>query len=313
MTASFFHDDELTAQRLAGGGPIGVGIRSFMPAQHRALFALLPYLFVATTDRDGWPLATVLTGRPGFVAATDATHIEIGALPAPDDPAAPNFDRGQHCGVLGLDLTTRRRNRANGTIVDRAANGFALRVQQSFDNCPKYIRRRSVEPMPRVPQAVQTLAALDTDSRSLIAMADTFFVASRARNAVGTRGGMDISHRGGKPGFVRVDGDRLSIPDFRGNRYYNTLGNLLGEPRASLLFLDFERGDIVQLQGTVDIDWDAGADVIGAERMWHFQIMRGWRRRSALPLRWRCIDSDSAPGGSGSPRALTSATGPVAE
>ena len=43
---------------------------------------------------------------------------------------------------------------------------------------------------------------------------------------------MDISHRGGRPGFVRVDGDVLTIPDFRGNRYFNTLSNLLLEQRG---------------------------------------------------------------------------------
>jgi hypothetical protein len=32
---------------------------------------------------------------------------------------------------------------------------------------------------------------------------------------------MDLSHRGGRPGFVRVDGDVLTIPDFRCNRYFN--------------------------------------------------------------------------------------------
>ena len=62
--------------------------------------------------------------------------------------------------------------------------------------------------------------------------------------------GADISHRGGRPGFVRVDGDVLTIPDFRGNRYFNTLGNLIAEPRASLLFVDFETGDLLQLQGS---------------------------------------------------------------
>ena len=58
-----------------------------------------------------------------------------------------------------------------------------------------------------------------------------------------------MSHRGGKPGFVGVQGDTLAIPDFRGNRFYNTLGNLLGDPRAGLLFVDFASGDILQIQG----------------------------------------------------------------
>ena len=73
-------------------------------------------------------------------------------------------------------------------------------------------------------------------------------------------GGVDVSHRGGPPGFVRVDGDVLTIPDFSGNRYFNTLGNLLGSPRAAVLFLDFAHGDLLHLQGTTEIRWD-GSDV----------------------------------------------------
>jgi hypothetical protein len=70
---------------------------------------------------------------------------------------------------------------------------------------------------------------------------------------------VDISHRGGPPGFVTLgsNGD-LIVPDYRGNRYFNTLGNLLGDPRAALLFIDFERGDLLQLQGSVTIDWSRG-------------------------------------------------------
>ena len=90
---------------------------------------------------------------------------------------------------------------------------------------------------------------------ALIETADTFFVASRSRAGIETDGGLDISHRGGRPGFVAVRGDTLVVPDFRGNRFFNTLGNLLGDPRAGLLFVDFATGDLLQLQGTVTIDW----------------------------------------------------------
>ena len=88
-----------------------------MPDQHREFFALLPYLFVATPDADGWPMASVLTGEPGFVQSPDPATLRIGALPASDDPAAPTFIAGAEIGLLGLDFTTRRRNRANGRLV----------------------------------------------------------------------------------------------------------------------------------------------------------------------------------------------------
>jgi hypothetical protein len=272
-----------------------------MPDQHREFFALLPYLFVASTDADGWPLATMLAGASGFLRSPDPVTLRVDALPAAQDPAADRFAEGQEIGILGLDLATRRRNRANGAIAARDAAGFTLAVRQSFGNCAKYIQRRAVEPAPPAPGAVAALAGLDPAARALIAQADTLFVASRSRPEAGVAGGVDVSHRGGRPGFVRIDGDTLAVPDFTGNRYFNTLGNLLGEPRAALLFVDFASGDLLQLQGRATIDWDAHAPdlVAGAERQWRFEVVRGWRRRAAVSLRWSFVDYSPATLGTG--------------
>jgi predicted pyridoxine 5'-phosphate oxidase superfamily flavin-nucleotide-binding protein len=292
MNLSPFHPDELDAQARAGRGGNGAGIRSFMPEQHRDFFALLPYLFVATIDASGWPLATMLTGQPGFVNSPDPVTLRVGALPDRQDPAAVTLSGGQELGILGIDLSTRRRNRANGQIADLNAAEFTVAVRQSFGNCAKYIQRRDVRHSPQASGGIDALAGLDAEARALIGRADTLFVASRSRPEIRAAGGIDISHRGGRPGFVHVDGDRLAIPDFPGNRYYNTLGNMLGEPRASLLFVDFETGDLLQLQGIAKIDWSAEAArlVEGAERLWYFEVVRGWRRHAASSLRWSFVD-----------------------
>jgi len=292
MLATPFHPDELAAQARAGGGPRGAAIRDFMPEQHRDFFALLPYVFLGAIDGQGWPLATMLTGAPGFVHAPDPVTLRIDALPGRGDLAMAGFEEGREIGLLGIDLATRRRNRANGSIARRDEAGFTIAVRQSFGNCPQYIQSRSLSVAPTSSADPELLTSLDDEARSLIESADTFLVASRSRPENGAAGGADISHRGGRPGFVRVEGDRLTIPDFRGNRFFNTLGNLLGEPRGSLLFIDFEHGGLLQLQGLVEIDWnDEAASLFeGAQRLWHFQLVRGWRRRAASPLRWSFID-----------------------
>ncbi|QPC88748.1 pyridoxamine 5'-phosphate oxidase [Mesorhizobium sp. NBSH29] len=286
-----YHADELEAQALAGGGSGGGAIRGFMPDQHREFFAMLPYVFAAAADDEGWPHATVLTGEPGFIRSPDAATLDVGALPGPADPLLAGFAVGRPIGLLGIDLATRRRNRVNGFVERTSASGFALAINQSFGNCPKYIQVRSVRRGLAQPGKVEELAVLDADARALIAASDTFFVASRSRDVAEAPGGLDVSHRGGRPGFVGVEGDVLTVPDFSGNRYYNTLGNLLGDPRAGLLFIDFERGDMLQLQGTVEIDWTANPALRGAERSWRFQVRRGWRRRGALGLRWRLVEA----------------------
>ncbi|MDP1909488.1 MAG: pyridoxamine 5'-phosphate oxidase family protein, partial [Hyphomicrobium sp.] len=139
-----FHRDELSAQALAGEGA-GAGrapIRSFMPDQHRTFFAGLPYLFVATTDEQGWPVASLLTGAPGFVHSPDPVTLRIDALPGAGDPAAAGFAAGREVGLLGLDLTNRRRYRANGRLDGVDARGLTVRVGQSFGNCAQYIQTR---------------------------------------------------------------------------------------------------------------------------------------------------------------------------
>ena len=280
-----FHRDELAAQILAGQGAGRAAIRPFMPDQHRAFFALLPQLFTATLDARGWPLASVLTGEKGFMQSPDPATLRIAALPAADDPAAPGFVTGAEIGLIGLDFTTRRRNRANGRL-SAVDDGLTVRIAQSFGNCAQYIQTRTPTPRAAAQTGREDLDALDDDARALMASSDTFFVASRSRPEVGAEGGLDMSHRGGRPGFVGVHGDTLAIPDFRGNRFYNTLGNLLGDPRAGLIFIDFASGDILQLQGAVTIDWHPDGGPAGAERLWRVKIERAWRRRGALPFSW---------------------------
>jgi uncharacterized protein len=294
--SSPFHVDEVAAQRLAGSPATGAGVRAFMPDQHRTFFEALTYVFLATTGADGWPIATMLAGDAGFIRSPDPVTLRIAAAADPRDPAASTLVPGEEIGLLGLDLATRRRNRANGRIAGRDGDGWTVAVRQSFGNCAKYIQSRTVAAEPRESGAVETLGSLDREAQRLISGADTFFAASQSRADIGAAGGVDISHRGGRPGFVDVTADALTIPDYPGNRYYNTLGNLLGDPRAALLFLDFESGDLLQLQGIVNIDWDASRArlIAGALRTWRFTVTRGWRRRAACPLRWRFVDYSAA-------------------
>ena len=286
MNEGPFHPGELEAQVRAGGGASGGGIVDFMTDQHRAFFAALPFVAVGSVDA-GWPVVTILAGEPGFVTAPDPWTLQIAAALDASDPAHRALVSGAPVGILGIDLATRRRNRANGALRAAESGALLVDVRQSFGNCPKYIQPREIRHTPTRPRPIESLQRLDADALGAISSADTFFIASAARvNEL--MGGVDVSHRGGPPGFVQVDGDRLTVPDFKGNRYFNTLGNLVANPRAALLFVDFEQGDLLHLRGTTEIVWD-GPEVrrfAGAERLWRFRVQRGWRRRGALPLRW---------------------------
>ncbi|MHA3734173.1 pyridoxamine 5'-phosphate oxidase family protein [Pseudomonas sp. Eth.TT006] len=263
-------------------------IRSWMPDQHRAFYQQLPFLLYGAVDADGRPWASVLEGAPGFAQSPDPQHLHFTTQVAADDPA--QLRDGEPIGLLGIELHTRRRNRLNGHVSHLGAQGFAVSVDQAFGNCPQYIQLRQFQRVPLTdPQTrpAKYLTALDDAATALIAGADTFFVASYVEDD-GQRA-VDVSHRGGQPGFVRVEGNRLTIPDFAGNLHFNTLGNLLLNPRAGLLFIDFSTGDVLQLSGRTEIILD-GPQIEafqGAERLWTFEVEKLVRRPAALALRWR--------------------------
>ncbi len=272
-----FHPGELQAQALAGVTGASAGIRGYMPDQHRDFFAALPFMLVASLDPDGAPRAGVLCGAPGFVTSPDPGSLRIGA------PAPAGVVAGSALGLLGLDFATRRRNRANGIVTAVHADGFSVAVEQSFGNCPKYIQQRSVRAAAPEQHPALAFAGLSEAARAMVAGADTFFVAT-----TGGHYGIDISHRGGPPGFVGVDGATLSIPDFQGNRYFNTLGNLLLDPRAALLFIDDASGDLLSLHGRAEIVWDhaAGVSRMPVGRRWRLAVEGGCYRRAGVALRW---------------------------
>lgn len=283
-----FHAGEQRAQHLAGGGPAGAPIRSQMPDQHRSFFPLLPFLCVAVPDDTGWPLATLLHGDPGFVSSPDPGTLHVAALPGAGDAARACLASGREIGLLGIDLATRRRNRANGVVAQVDGQGLSVRVHQSFGNCPKYIHVRRLARVEREPGPVEAFGAdLPQAAVSMIAGCKTMFVATSSGAAPGRAvRGLDISHRGGAAGFLRAKGNVLTVPDYPGNRYFNTLGNLLLEPRAALVMVDFSSGDMLQLQGVAEVAWDArgaGDDAL-AERAWTFTIVRGWLRRGGFGL-----------------------------
>jgi len=260
--------------------------------QHRGFYPRLPFLLAGAVDRAGDVWATVLAGRPGFAAAPDPYRLSIASARIPGDPADAGMENGDAVALLGIELHTRRRNRLNGSIQREGAERFDVVVGQAYGNCPQYIHLRGYEFVrePGVPAtgAPKILPTLDQRAQAMIRSADTFFVASYVDREGGPRQ-VDISHRGGPAGFVRLGEDGvLTIPDFSGNQFFNTLGNILVNRKSGLLFIDFMNGDLLQLSGESEIIFDSPqiATFAGAERLWRFTPRRIVYRPDALPLRW---------------------------
>ena len=302
MANSPFHEGERRLQERLGvrdkiemiGGRI---IRDFMPDEHRAFFAQVPWMLVGSVDAAGRPWASVLAGAPGFARSPDPQVLVLDARPVPGDVLADHLRVGAPLGLLGIELHTRRRNRLNGTVIESSPGRIVVHVDQSFGNCPKYINRKSfARAEGRTPAAPVVSGALDARAREIVARADTLFIASsHLPDGARARGdGVDVSHRGGLPGFVRAEADgSLTIPDYFGNFLFNTLGNIEQDRRAGLLFVDFASGDLLQLTGEAWIDWDAPeiAATEGVQRLVRVRPEEARLLRGAFPFTAEVIDA----------------------
>jgi uncharacterized protein len=273
-----------------------VALRDYMPDQHRDFFAMLPTLVIGSVDDRGRPWASMLAGMPGFVLSPDPVTLHVAARPIAGDPLQQHLVQDAPIGILGLQPETRRRNRMNGRVSSLDPSGFTVTVEQSFGNCPQYIQARAPRLVgafaapPRLPES----ARLSSHAIAMLTATDTFFIATHARGE-----GVDVSHRGGKPGFIKVDqgasGSVLTVPDFRGNNFFNTLGNIALDSRAGILVVDYHTGDLLQLTTTAEIIWDgpAVAAFEGAQRLLRLTVDSGQIIAGGLPLRWS--EPDYAP------------------
>lgn len=304
MTAPAFHAGERLwheqhgiAERMAEIGPRA--IRDFMPDQHRELFTELPFTLLGVVDAHGQPRAVLLAGPQGFVRSPDARTLELRFAYASEPALVRHLSPGSVVGLLGIQPHTRRRNRANGAVVASGDGALVIRVAQSFGNCPKYITEREARFEPQSDAARRPLvvggATLPAMAQHIVANADTFFIASAASGSPSEQAppeGADISHRGGPPGFVHLEqterGTVLLVPDYVGNYMFNTLGNLTVHPRAGLLFLDFDSGDVLSIEADASIIQEPSRveAFSGAQRLLELRVRTHRVERGGSPLRW---------------------------
>ena len=311
-----FHSGERQVQQRVGvEGSESLGRRNIsqhMPMQHREFYQQQSLLFIGAQDKQQRPWASVIVGQEGFIRTPTDKKMVISGLPFSGEPIRDGLNEQAAVGVLGLDFNSRRRNRMNGRVTScgsttgaEVEQTISIAVDQAFGNCPKYIQSRvrlsdgnTTGEHRHNPEVLRSNQFTD-EHRRLIESADTFFIVTQheVKNKSGQYS-MDVSHRGGKPGFVKfVDNDTIQWPDFMGNFYFNTLGNLEEDSRAGLLFLDFTTGDLLSVTGQAEVIWDGaglggGADTSGyrgAERFVRFTLDEVVHIPKAYPLDWSAV------------------------
>lgn len=295
-----YHEGELEVQKRTGeqviaerngrviiGGMMPKAI-SFIQEQHMVV--------VGSIDYKNRPWASLIFGTPGFLTA-DETQIKINRSNMVNNDVDifwQNIINQNDVGLLVIELSSRRRMRANGKIAHVDSSQVCVDVETSYPNCPKYIQRRHTQSSDswknKIAKRVGQDKKLIMNQIELINKADTMFVASQHPTA-----GVDVSHRGGNPGFMKVLNDQtIRIPDYFGNSMYNTLGNFVSNPVAGIIIPNFDTGSILQLTGSVQIHWDMNDEVLETDRTsryWDFTVIELMEYQNAVPTDWELLDT----------------------
>ncbi|MEP5758790.1 MAG: pyridoxamine 5'-phosphate oxidase family protein [Litoreibacter sp.] len=268
-------------------------VRDAMPDQHRDFFRDMHFVVLSALDTKGQPWPFIRGGQQGFMNSPAATKLIIVSHPLSAEPADLRLGVGDKISVLGIELETRRRNRMNGTIDQIDGDAMTISVDQSFGNCPRYIHERDRVEIAKDcgdQSAISTATSLSTPDAALISQADTLFIASRAPKVGLDRGaGVDVNHRGGLAGFIKViDENTVVFPDYDGNKFFNTFGNILLDSRVGVMIPEFDTGTVLTLSGTAEIILDTAENAAdyGAERATLIKVDKVVRATDALPVRY---------------------------
>ena len=265
-------------------------IRDYMPDQHREFFAMLRTVHVGAVDATGHPWAIMRSGDAGFMASPNDKTLRIASQPLPGEPPDLELSVGAKISIVGIQFETCRRNRLNATVTSHAGGLLEMRVDQSYGNCPKYIQvRNPVADADLAKVVVTESAVLSPEDTALIVASDTLLIASRAKElGDDPRAGVDINHRGGMPGFVSVlDAATIQFPDYKGNNFYNTFGNVVTDDRVGLQFLDFETGTLLNVKGHASLveDLNDGALPLMGRGL-RIRVAHVRRSEGAAPIRY---------------------------
>jgi len=293
--SGIYHSGEVSVQTRAGGQEIAKHLAGTVEAtinlRMQEFLRQQPIVFVSSIDAEGRRWASGVAGLPGFMKAIDDTTLHVGTAPTLSDPLHGNLQVNSDVGLLVIDFANRIRIRLNGSAILQPDGSFYVHAEQVYANCSKYIQARRFELITPAQQNTSELSRTDrltANQQQWIKEADTFIIASAHRE-----GGADASHRGGNPGFITTpDPNTIIWPDYVGNMMFNTLGNIAADPRAGLLFLNFDIGCTLQLSGEANIIWDAAqiAGYRGAKRLVSFRIEQVFENDKKLPLRWEFED-----------------------
>jgi hypothetical protein len=248
-----------------------------------------PFMVVASESPDKKLWASMVFGKAGFVRATTKSEVRLNlrqTLLMGGDQVLQNLKKCRRIGGLFIELETRRRLKVNGEVIFLNQDELGVLVKESFPLCPKYIQRRKLKPLQTAgadenqtttPTTGKILSSAEID---LIGKCDTMFASTSHPER-----GLDVSHRGGAPGFVKVANEsQLRVPDYAGNSMFNSFGNLQFDDRAGVILVDFATSASLQIFGRAKVlldQEDSEGESGGTKRFWTLDV-ESWLK-STIP------------------------------
>ncbi|KAJ8906072.1 hypothetical protein NDN08_002571 [Rhodosorus marinus] len=294
-TGYAFHSGELALQKRDGTAETASRLNSYIKTEidvvlgRNDFFHELRTVYMSTIDESGNLWVSEISGESGFLHAQDPKTLTVKmskAMVVPGDPFLENVERSKdrRVGMIAIKFDIARRYRTNGTLSAFSPDGdVAVSVEEAFGNCPKYIQHRKIVGR-RTQMGIETLSGerLSPEAMAQISNSNTFFLGTINKN-----GNSDLSHRGGYEGFIQAKSPtEIEWPEYGGNGMFMSLGNLMNDRRASLLFVDHEKsGDVLQVTGEAECEWGR-TDVEGTGRVMRFKVKECKLHPCASPYEW---------------------------
>lgn len=296
-----FHKGELEIQERTGEAKMASNVKRMV--KNKIIRGAIPFLenqsfvIISSLDSNNKVWTSLLLGYSGWINASTEGKLafSLGKIISPkSDIFFKNIKENNQVGLLFIELGTRRRYRVNGRV-GQNGDDLEITIQEAYPNCPKYIQRRVLTSLNKnrtpTPQTSEG-TGLNALQKEWIKKSDTFFVGSQSK-----AGYLDASHRGGQVGFIEILADgTLKIPDYTGNSLYNTLGNMVEEPNAGLVFIDFEKGNTLQLTGNTTLLFDQFSEKDKLKtgdtgRYWLFKPAAWIQTKAHHEIIWEYLDS----------------------
>jgi predicted pyridoxine 5'-phosphate oxidase superfamily flavin-nucleotide-binding protein len=149
-------------------------------------------------------------------------------------------------------------------------------VQKMMGSSSHYVKTLEGEPYNQ---------ELGPDEAAFIGLRDTFYMAS-----VSETGWPYVQHRGGPPGFIKVLDDKtLGFADYRGNRQYVSVGNVLADDRVALILVDYPNRTRLKVLGHARIVGSDERELLASLNMpaYRARVERGFIVKVAA-YDWNC-------------------------